>query len=88
MAANTVDRVGDVFSRTSLRTFEHHVFSEVGDSTFVQGLDDQYSVELFYRLQLSQNFAITPDVQVIMEPALDPGEDVLGVFGMRARLTF
>ncbi len=63
-------------------------WSRPSETTFVPGLDDQYSVELFYRLQLSQNFAITPDVQVIMEPALDPGEDVLGVFGMRARLTF
>jgi porin len=33
-------------------------------------LDDQYTAELFYRLQLTQNLAITPDVQLIIDPAL------------------
>jgi len=51
-----------------------------------QGLDDQYAVELFYRWQLSANVAITPDVQLLVNPALAPSEDVVGVFGIRARL--
>jgi porin len=50
------------------------------------GLDDQYTVELFYRLQLAQNLAITPDVQLLINPALNPDENVIGVFGLRARL--
>ncbi|UCH74433.1 MAG: carbohydrate porin [Rhodospirillales bacterium] len=50
-------------------------------------LDDQYTAELFYRFQLFQNFAITPDVQVIANPALNPFEDVIYVLGLRARLT-
>ena len=50
------------------------------------GLDDQYSAELFYRLQLTQNLAITPDVQLIIDPALHPDDDVIVVFGLRARL--
>ncbi len=53
-----------------------------------EGLDDQYTAELFYRLQLAQNLAITPDVQLIIDPALNPDEDVIAVFGLRARLTF
>lgn len=53
----------------------------------VEGLDDQYTVEFFYRLQLSQNFATTPDIQLIFNPALNPDEEVLAVFGIRARLT-
>ena len=52
------------------------------------GLGDQYTGEAFYRLQLAQYVAITPDVQVIVDPALNPDEDVIGVFGLRARLTF
>ncbi|UCD53149.1 MAG: carbohydrate porin, partial [Phycisphaerales bacterium] len=51
-------------------------------------LGDQYVAEAFYRLQLAQQVAITPDVQVIVDPALRPDEDVIGVFGLRARLTF
>ena len=52
------------------------------------GLDDQYTAELFYRLQLAQNLAVTPDVQLIIDPALNPDEDVIWVFGLRGRLTF
>jgi porin len=52
------------------------------------GLDDQYTAELFYRLQLTQNVAITPDVQLIIDPALNPDEDNIWVFGLRARLAF
>jgi len=50
------------------------------------GLDNQYTAEIFYRLQLAQNLAITPDVQLIFNPALNPEEDMLWVFGLRARL--
>ena len=50
--------------------------------------DDQYVAELFYRLQLAQNLAITPSVQLVVDPALNPDEDVVGVFGLRARVTF
>ncbi len=32
-------------------------------------LGDQYTAELFYRLQLAPNLAITPDVQLIIDPA-------------------
>jgi porin len=51
------------------------------------GLRDQYTVEAFYRWQLSQNFAITPDVQLLVDPALSPTEDSIWVFGVRGRLT-
>lgn len=50
------------------------------------GLDDQYTAEVFYRLQLTQNLGLTPDVQLIIDPALNPTEDVIWVLGLRARL--
>jgi porin len=49
-------------------------------------LDDQYIAELFYRLQLTQNLAITPDVLLIIGPALNPDENRIWVFGLWARL--
>ena len=49
-------------------------------------LRDQYSTELFYRFQLSQNLAITPSVQLLIDPALNPIEDQIWVFGLRMRL--
>jgi porin len=51
-------------------------------------LDDQYTGEVFYRLQVAQNLAITPDIQLIINPALNPDENALVVFGLRARMTF
>jgi porin len=50
-------------------------------------LRDQYSTELFYRFQFSQNFAITPSVQLLIDPALNPTEDKIWIIGVRARLS-
>ena len=49
-------------------------------------LRDQYAIELFYRFQIAQNLALTPDIQFIVDPALHPDEDLLFFFGLRARL--
>jgi len=47
----------------------------------------QYIAELFYRLQLSPNFALTPDLQLIVEPANNLDTDAIGLVGLRGRLT-
>jgi porin len=51
-------------------------------------LRNQFTTELFYRFQLTQFLAITPDVQLIVDPALNPTVDVLALFGIRARASF
>ena len=48
----------------------------------------QKTAELFYRFQLTQNLALTPDIQFITNPSLDPLTDTLWVFSVRTRLTF
>ena len=50
-------------------------------------LRDQYSTELFYRYQFAQNLAFTPSLQWLVDPALNPTEDQIWVFGLRMRLT-
>jgi porin len=55
-------------------------------STFRPGLDDQLTLEVFYRFQITQQFALTPNIQYLKNPALNPGDDSLWVFGLRARL--
>ncbi len=57
------------------------------EDSFGQGLDDQWTAEGFYRLQFSPNFAITADLQLIVDPALNPDEDRIWVAGLRGRLT-
>ncbi len=48
--------------------------------------DDQYSTELFWRYQLTWELAVTPSIQYIKDPALNPDEDNIWIFGLRARL--
>ncbi len=55
-------------------------------AVFGSGLDDQYTLEVYYRLQLTREFALTPSVQVLIDPALNRDQDVVGLFGLRARL--
>ena len=50
--------------------------------------EDQFIGELFYRVQLAENLQITPDLQLVVNPANTPDENVIWVFGIRARLTF
>ncbi len=51
-------------------------------------LREQYTGEVFYRLHVTPNLAITPDLQFVHNPALNPDVDTLWVAGLRARLTF
>lgn len=54
---------------------------------FGSNLPDQYTAELFYRIQLSENLAVTPDLQYVADPALNPGTDSLWYLGLRARFS-
>jgi porin len=58
------------------------------DALFGTDLDDQYTLEAYYRVQLSKELAITPSVQLLIDPALNPDEDRIWVGGVRARLAF
>jgi carbohydrate-selective porin OprB len=51
-------------------------------------LDPQWTVETFYRFHITQNFAITPDLQWAIDPALSPDEDSIFIFSLRSRVTF
>lgn len=61
-------------------------WGEPNETTFSPRLRDQYSVEAFYRLQVAEHLAVTPDIQWLIHPALDPDVDSIWVFGVRARL--
>jgi carbohydrate-selective porin OprB len=52
------------------------------------GTVEQYSVEIFYRVQLTQEFQVTPSVQFIVDPAFNLAEDTITVLGVRGRAEF
>lgn len=51
-----------------------------------EGADDQYTLELYWRYQLTKELAITPSIQYIKDPALNPEEDSLWAYGLRLRV--
>jgi len=63
-------------------------WGEPNESTWGPDLEDQHTLEVFYRIQLWKEFAVTPDIQYIRNPALNPDDDKLWVFGLRARFAF
>jgi porin len=62
--------------------------------TFGVDLDNQLISEVFYRVQLTENFQITPNLQIVGNPAFwesdfqNPDKDAVALFGLRARVTF
>jgi porin len=53
--------------------------------TFGSGLDDEYALEASYRIQMSPNVTLMPDVQLVLDPARNPDTSTAWVFGLRAR---
>jgi len=47
---------------------------------------DQYSTEFFYRFQINKYLAVTPSLQLLVDPALNDQEDKIWVAGLRIRI--
>ncbi len=62
-------------------------WGEVNETSWAPGLDDQFTTEVFYRMQLSSRIAITPDIQFLINPALNPDKTSIFLWGLRGRLT-
>jgi porin len=50
-------------------------------------LGSQYTAESFYRFHVTPNFAITPDVQLVLHPTLHPAVNTMWVFSLRGRVS-
>jgi porin len=61
-------------------------WGEPNESSFGPGLDDQYTAEVFYRIPVTQQIAITPSIEYIKDPALNPDNDSIWIAGVRVRL--
>jgi porin len=49
---------------------------------------DQYVFEVFYRVWITPLTHLTPDIQVVMDPANSPTKDAVTIFGLRLRTLF
>jgi len=55
------------------------------EETFGPGLDDEWALEASYRMQLSPNGTIMPDLQLVIDLARNPETSTAWVFGLRVR---
>ncbi|WP_298938393.1 carbohydrate porin [uncultured Ruegeria sp.] len=54
-----------------------------------RGIDgDQFTLEAFYRFSISPGLQITPSVQFISDPLLNPNQDQITLFGLRTQIVF
>ena len=51
-------------------------------------LRDQWGFETFYRFQLTDVLQVTPGAQIIVDPSLNPSEDVIGIVQVRVGFVF
>lgn len=63
-------------------------WNEPNKDTFGLGLKNQIGVEIFSRLQVMENFQLTPHIHYIRNPALNQEANQSWVFGLRARVHF
>ncbi len=52
-----------------------------------QQLPDQTTMEMFLKIQLAQNIALTPSFQLLINPALNPRQDSIQIYSLRLRVT-
>ena len=57
-------------------------------TTYGPGLKDQQAIELFSCLQVTENIQITPTLQYIKNPPLNPTVDHSVALGLRMRVIF
>ena len=63
-------------------------WSQPSEDSYGPGLENQFSTELFCRFKLLQNLELTPNMQWIINPALNTMADQSLVLGLRGRVFF
>ncbi|MCR9086862.1 MAG: carbohydrate porin [Rhodobacteraceae bacterium] len=63
-------------------------WSRPNEETFGVDLDEQVTIEAFQKWQLTEGIELTPSIQLIQNPALNPEEATLALFGLRLRAAF
>jgi porin len=51
-------------------------------------LDDQGALDLYYRIQVTPQIALSPTLHLVIDPVRNPNEDEIAVLGLRTRFVF
>jgi porin len=76
--------IDDIFGQSNDRIGIGITWAEPADRT----LRDQKAVDIFYRIQMTPEIAVSPTLQVVFDPSRNPAEDMVTVGGVRTRFTF
>ena len=58
------------------------------EEIFSDPVRDQYGVELYWRIRLSNNIWVTPGVHFVFDPALNPYDDFIAIPQLKFRMAF
>ena len=58
-------------------------WAKPSEKTHGPGLDDEFVIETSYKFQLARNLSLTPDIQLLFNPANNPAEGRVCVVGLR-----
>jgi len=67
------------------RSTDHLGFGATWAKPSAPSTHDQFAFEFFYRAQVLDGLQVTPDVEFILHPALNPNSNFQEVFGIRVR---
>ena len=56
------------------------------EEIFDQEVRDQYGVEAYWRIRITRNIWITPGIQLVMDPALNPEDDFVAIPHFKFRI--
>ena len=81
---NTGVAVDDIFRLSNDRIGVGSTWADPADSS----LGNQTALDMYYRVQVTSELAVSPMLQVIFDPVRNPSEDEVFVFGIRSRIAF
>ena len=74
------------FARYGLGGESNTLGAAINVANVVGATDDQVTLEAFYLMKLTAFWEITPDIQIVQNPANNPTEDQVMILGLRTRL--
>jgi len=74
------------FARYGLGGESNTLGAAINVANVVGATDDQITLEAFYLMKLTPFWEITPDIQIVQNPANNPTEDQIMILGLRTRL--
>ena len=88
VAAETAASLGFEFSPRKDQAWSLGAgWAKPSEKTFGADLKDEYVIETSYKFQLWPEISLTPDVQLLIDPAKNPDKSSVWVFGLRAIFT-